>query len=277
MTVKTSSQDTDSATLSTRWTALSSFRSDQRFRLYVSYACPWSHRVLIARELRSLDHAIEVVNVEPEMNASGWRQEDRHLADIYRHYAPGYTGKATVPLLINPALGEVVSNESADLIRMLGSNDWSPGGALFPAQHAEACEAWNDDIQANVNTRVYQYGFAASSDKKSAKTASLMKQFEPLDLHLATHRYLVTDDRALEPDWRLWTTLARYDLAYRPFLLGEGAAPLAHFSNLARFFAELLAVPGIAATYRASEIQSHYAARVRDAKPADDQTQGDNR
>ena len=70
--------------------------------------------------------------------------------------------------------------------------------------------------------------------------------------------------------------LARYDLAYRPFLLSDSAPPLAHFSNLARFFAELLAVPGIAAIYRAGEIQSHYAARVRDAKPADDQTQGDN-
>lgn len=271
MTVKTPSQDT-AATLPTRWNAVSGVRPDARFQLYVSYACPWSHRVLIARELRSLDQAIKVVNVEPEMDASGWRLEDRHLADIYRHYAPGYTGKATVPLLINPALGEVVSNESADLMRILGSNDWSYGDALFPARHAEACEAWNADIQANVNIRVYKYGFAASSDKKNSKTASLMKQFERLDRHLATHRHLVTDDRALEPDWRLWTTLARYELAYRPFLLSDSAAPLAQFSNLSRFFAELLATPGITATYRAGEIQSHYAARVRDAKPANDQT-----
>lgn len=239
----------------------------RRFRLYVSYACPWSHRVLIARVLNDLEDVVELVDVEPEMDDIGWRLQGSHLADSYRTYAPGYTGKATVPLMVEVATGQVVSNESADLMRMLGTLIRGSGKRLFPAAHAAACDAWNDEVQINVNKRVYQFGFAATNEEKIMKTRALMETFRSLDHSLAKRRYLVTDDAPLEPDWRLWTTLVRYDLAYRPFMLGPDAIPLTAMTNLARFIADLFAVPGISATHRPDEIATHYSARLRDFAP----------
>ena len=253
--------------LPTRWTAANGAMASGRFRLYVSYACPWSHRVLIARALNKLDDVVDLVNVEPEMDVIGWRLEGGHLADSYRFYAPHYAGKATVPLMVEVATGQFVSNDSADLMRMLGTLIRGSGERLFPAAHAAACDDWNDDVQINVNKRVYQFGFAAANEQKIIKTRALMETFLRLDHSLAQRRYLVTDDHPLEPDWRLLTTLARYELAYRPFMLSPGAIPLAAFTNLARFFADLLSVPGISATYRPDEITTHYAARLRDLAP----------
>lgn len=254
-------------TLPTNWAAARGVMSNGRFRLYVSYACPWSHRVLIARTLSGLDDAVEVIDVEPEMDGTGWRLGDGHLADRYRAYAPGYAGKATVPLMIDVTTGQVVSNESADLMRMLGSDVGGTGESLFPAQHAAACDAWNADLQVNVNARIYQYGIAAEDEEKVIKTRALMETFARLDQHLAAHPHLVIEDAALEPDWRLWSTLARYDLAYRRFLLSPDATPLASFPHLDRFFASLLAVPGISTTYRPDEISRHYAARLENLTP----------
>ena len=252
--------------LPTRWTAADGAMARCRFRLYVSYACPWSHRALIARVLNDLEDAVELVNVEPEMDAIGWRLAvgGPHLADTYRSYAPWYTGKATVPLMVEVATGQVVSNESADLMRMLGTLIRGSGERLFPAAHAAACDVWNHDVQINVNKRVYQFGFAATNEEKILKTRALMETFWSLDQSLAKRRYLVTDDVPLEPDWRLWTTLARYELAYRPFMLSSCAVPLTAFTSLTRFFTELLSVPGISATYRMDEIATHYSARLRD-------------
>lgn len=249
-------------TLPTRWAAADGAMSLGRFRLYVSYACPWSHRVLIARALHGLEDAIELVDVDPEMDDIGWRLDGHHLAGRYRTYAPGYAGKATVPLMVEVATGQAVSNESADLMRMLGTLIPGSGHRLFPATHAIACDAWNADLQVNVNARVYQYGIAAKDEDKVIKTRALMETFDRLDQHLAGSRYLVTDDIPLEPDWRLWATLARYDLAYRPFVLGPEASPLSSFAHLDRFFAGLVAVPGISTTYRPDEIARHYAARL---------------
>ena len=258
---------TPTDTLPTRWAAADGAMSPGRFLLYVSYACPWSHRVLIARALNGLEDAVEVVDVEPEMDELGWRLEGSHLADRYRTYVPGYAGKASVPLMVEVAAGQVVSNESADLTRMLGTLIRGSGEPLFPAVHAAACDAWNDDIQMNVNKRIYQFGFGATDEEKIIKTRALMETFLRLNHALAKRVYLVTDEAPLEPDWRLLTTLARYDLAYRPFMLSADAVPLAAFTNLARFCAELLAVPGISATYRPDEIARHYSARLRDFKP----------
>lgn len=253
--------------LPTRWGAADSAWSPGRFRLYVSYACPWSHRVLIARALNGLQDAVDLVSVEPEMDDGGWRLEGGHLADRYRTYAPDYIGNATVPLMIEVGPGQAVSNESVDLMRMLGTLVPGSGERLYPAAYAAACDAWNADLQVNVNARVYQYGIAATDEAKLIKTRALMDSFEGLDRYLAAHPHLVLDDAPLEPDWRLWVTLARYDLAYRPFMLSPDATPLASFPHLDRFFASLLTVPGISATYRPDEITRHYAARLEQLTP----------
>lgn len=250
--------------LPTYWAAVNGEMSSGRFRLYVSYACPWSHRVLIARALRGLHDIVEVVDVEPEMDAIGWRLEGGHLADRYHAHAPNYVGKATVPLMIDTASGQAVSNQSAVLMRMLGTMIAGAGHPLFSLVHAKACGTWNRDIDANVNAVVYRGGIVASGQDRCRKTHALAETMTTLDRHLADHRHLVDQDEALEPDWRLWTTLGRYDIAYRPLMLSPDALPLAAFPNLARFFAELLAVPGIAATYRPGDIVTHYSARVRD-------------
>ena len=252
--------------LPTRWAAAHNVVSPGRFRLYVSYACPWSHRVLIARALNGHDNAVTIVDVEPEMDAVGWRLQGEHLIDCYRSFAPAYTGKATVPLMVEIATGQVVSNESADLMRTLGTLIQGSGRSLFPTAHAAACDVWNVDLQVNVNARVYQFGIAANEKEKAVKTRALMEAFDRVDRHLATNIHLVVEDAPLEPDWRLWTTLARYDLAYRPFLLSPDAAPLASFPHLERFFTSLLEVPGIRATFRPEDIVRHYAARCKSLK-----------
>lgn len=255
--------DTASA-LPTRWAAVDGAMSTGRFCLYVSYACPWSHRVLIAIALNGLEHLVEIVDVEPEMDDIGWQLDGGHLADIYRRYAPSYTGNATVPLMVEVATGQIVGNESADLMRMFGTLIPGSGNRLFPTEHAAACDAWNDDLQIHVNKRVYEFGFAATDDQKSAKTQALMEKFLSIDRHLARCRFLVTDDRPIEPDWRLWVTLARYEQVYRPFLLGADAIPLGFLPNLKRFLVELRGVPGVSLTYRQEEITAHYLARLRD-------------
>jgi len=253
-------------TLTTRWEAAKGVMSPGRYRLYVSYACPWSHRVLIARALSKLENAVELVEVEPEMDDIGWRMGGHHLADCYRAYAPGYIGKASVPLMIEIENGQAVSNTSADLMRMFGTWSSDFGHLLYPAEYAAECDVWNADVETNVNKRVYQFGFAASKEEKDMKTSALMKTFLNLDDLLAKRRYLASSDTPLEPDWRLWTTLARYELAYRPFMLSRSALPLLDLPNLARFFDDLLTVQGIPETYRPDEIVAHYSARLRDFK-----------
>jgi putative glutathione S-transferase len=224
--------------------------------------------VLIARTLYDHENRVEVINVEPEMDEFGWRVAGGHLMDCYKAHDPAYAGRATVPLLVDSSTAMIVSNESAALMRLLGTVMADNRPPLFPPEHAITCEAWNFRIQHEVNARIYDHGLAASSADKIAKTSALIEALSNLDQHLANRDFLITDERPLEPDWRLWVTLARYDLAYRPLLLSDEAPSLARFPNLHRFFEHLLAVPEIAATYRPNEIVTHYTARVRDLRRA---------
>lgn len=250
------------------WAELQAFGEAGRFLLFVSYACPWSHRVLIARELSGRQASVEVVNVEPVMDEVGWRLgTGGHLLDVYRRLVPGFNERATVPLLVDQHTGTAVSNSSADLVRMIGDAHRSKSssvGGLDPAAHAARLAEANDYVQEHVNKAAYRAGFANSPEGRRDATQALMHAMSLLDTRLGTSRYLVDDAHPTEPDWRLWTSLVRYEPAYRPFLLDDAAPALSAYPSLARFMEDLMQVPGIAATLRVQEIVTHYSARMRD-------------
>ena len=239
-----------------------------RYRLYVSYACPWAHRTLLALALLGLEAAIRVTAVEPVMDDVGWRLLDGggHLIDVYRtlHHAD-YVGRATVPLLVDDRAGVAVSNDSSDIARML-DEAFAPTGVpprLCPPRHAAAIGALNDRLHAGLNDGVYRVGFARSAKVREAAMAAVRATLDEMEARLAAgRRFLVEDAAPLEPDWRLWATLVRWEPAYRPFVLGPGAPALDDFPALSRLTAELVAWPGVVATLRPGEIVAHFSARA---------------
>jgi glutathionyl-hydroquinone reductase len=242
---------------------------EHRYRLYVSYACPWSHRVLIKRALLQLNNALPAFNVDPVMDEIGWRlgEGQGHLLDVYRRFLPRFEGRATVPLLVDEQEGTIVSNESADIGRLLGP---LLGGRaqtdVLPAEPEAEVERLNLFVQTQVNEAVYRVGFSLIEAERLASNAELLDTLAGLNASLGRQRYLVDPDRPLEPDWRLWATLVRYEPAYRPFFLRCDAPPLSAYRHLSRFADDLMRVPGIAATFRAAEVAAHYAARAADLK-----------
>lgn len=237
---------------------------DGRYRLIISYACPWAHRALLARVLLALEDRIAVTAVEPVMDEVGWRlRGGGHLIDVYRGYLPDYAGRATVPLLVDDRAGLPVSNESADILRMLDEAFASPGAGsrLRPARHAAAIDALNAMLQTGLNDGVYRVGFARSAAAREAAMSDLRDSLAAMEARLDGRRFLV-DDVPLEPDWRLWVTLIRWEPAYLPFLLGIGAPSLGDYPALARLCSDLAGWPGVGATLRLDEIVAHFRARM---------------
>lgn len=240
----------------------------RRYRLYVSYACPWAHRVLIVRSLKRLDGILPVTVVEPVMDAVGWcLPEGGHLRDVYRAAEPRYEGRASVPLLVDETTGCLVNNESADLMRLLNDAFNAFGDAdvdLVPPDHKDEIGAMNTLIHEAVNDGVYKAGFATGGAARGEALDRLFDTLRDLDARLDGRPFLL-GEHPLEPDWRLWPTLVRYDPVYRPLLLGTGPE-LADFRNLARFADRLLRVPGIAATWRVEHAIAHFTARTAGAR-----------
>lgn len=162
--------------------------------LFISYACPWSHRVLIAGALSDLGDVVRVIDVQPELDGVDWRLQGGHFIDHYREFESGYLGKATVPLMVDLQTSRIVCNELADLLRLSGTGMSGGRPPLFRHGRAVDCETWNRRFQHDVNERDDQFGFAATSEQKASKTTALVE----------VHRSLVSEERPLEPDWRLW-------------------------------------------------------------------------
>ncbi|TOM60132.1 glutathione-dependent reductase, partial [Vibrio parahaemolyticus] len=194
-----------------------------RYHLYVSLACPWAHRTLIFRKLKGLEPHIDVTVVCPDMLSQGWQMGlpeplfgHTRMHQIYTQAKPDYTGRVTVPVLWDKKTNTIVSNESSEIIRMFNSafNDLTGNhDDYYPEPLRGVIDEWNDYIYPNVNNGVYRCGFATSQEAYEEAFESLFSALDKIDAHLATHRYLA-GNKITEADWRLFTTLVRFDAVY---------------------------------------------------------------
>lgn len=248
-----------------------------RYHLYVSYACPWAHRTLIFRRLKGLEGMIGVAVVDPLMLEDGWRFSGDHpdtlngaeyLHQIYARADPGYTGKVTVPVLWDKKEGTIVSNESAEIIRMFNSAFDRIGakpGDYYPADIAEEIDSVNGRIYETVNNGVYRAGFATKQRAYDDAFLDLFDTLDWLEERLSTRRYLL-GERITEADWRLFPTLLRFDPVYHGHFKCNRNR-IVDFPNLWDYTRELYQWPGVAATVHLDHIKAHYYASHRTVNP----------
>ena len=243
-----------------------------RYHLYVSFACPWAHRTLIFRKLKGLEEHISVSAVHPDMLGEGWTfaTDDHgatgddlfgftHLHQIYTRADPQYSGRVTVPVLWDKARNTIVSNESAEIIRMFNSAfDGITGNQedFWPEALREPIEAVNSRIYSTINNGVYKCGFATSQEAYDAAVGPLFDSLDWLEDLLSQHRYLL-GDRLTEADWRLFTTLLRFDPVYHGHFKCNRRM-LKDYPNLWAYTRELYQWPGVAQTVNMPHITRHY-------------------
>ncbi|SNX71695.1 putative glutathione S-transferase [Cereibacter ovatus] len=243
-----------------------------RYHLYVSYACPWAHRTLIFRALKGLGDHIGVSVVHPDMLDDGWTfatdfpgtTGDRlfglpFLRDIYTRAVPDISGRVTVPVLWDRAQGTIVSNESSEIIRMFNSafDGLTGNRADFrPEALRDGIEAMNARIYPAVNNGVYRAGFATTQAAYDEAVHLLFDTLDWLDAHLGRHRYLL-GDRVTEADWRLFTTLVRFDPVYHLHFKCNRRR-LIDYPDLWAYTRELYQWPGVRETVRLDHIVRHY-------------------
>ncbi|CUX79629.1 MAG: putative glutathione S-transferase [Roseibaca calidilacus] len=243
-----------------------------RYHLYVSYACPWAHRALIFRALKGLEGLIDVSAVHPDMLQDGWSfatdfpgaTGDRlfgstHIRDIYIRADPKVSGRATVPVLWDKAQGKIVSNESAEIIRMFNSAfDDLTGNTedYYPEALRAEIDAVNDRVYNTLNNGVYKSGFASTQAAYDDAVYPLFDTLDWLDARLSRQRYLA-GDQLTEADWRLFTTLVRFDLVYHTHFKCNRAR-IVDYPNLWAYTRELYQHPGVADTVHFDHIVRHY-------------------
>ncbi|MBU2981756.1 glutathione S-transferase family protein [Lentibacter algarum] len=243
-----------------------------RYHLYVSYACPWAHRTLIFRALKGLTEHISVSVVHPDMLSEGWTFErDAHGAtgdtlyglpfarDIYLKADPQVSGRVTVPILWDKERETIVSNESSEIIRMFNAAfDGITGNTLdyWPEAERDAIEAVNTRIYDTLNNGVYKCGFATSQQAYDAAITPLFDTLEWLEERLANSRYLM-GDHLTEADWRLFTTLIRFDPVYHLHFKCSRKR-LVDYPNLWAYTRELYQHEGVAETVNMPHIVRHY-------------------
>ena len=242
-----------------------------RYHLYVSLACPWAHRTLIFRRLKGLEGVISLSVVHWFMGADGWTFEQGpgviadpvydagKLHQVYAAALPGYTGRVTVPVLFDKVTHTIVSNESSEIIRMMNSAFARVGANhddYYPADLRPEIDELNAEIYERVNNGVYKAGFARTQEAYEAAVRPLFATLDRLEERLATRRYLC-GERITEADWRLFTTLVRFDAVY----LGHFKCNLrrmVEYPNLWAFTRELYQWPGVRETVSLDHIRRHY-------------------
>lgn len=243
-----------------------------RYHLYVSYACPWAHRALVFRMLKGLEAHISVSAVHPEMLSDGWTFEtDEHGAtgdtlyglpfarDIYLKADPRISGRVTVPILWDKERETIVSNESSEIIRMFNSAFNGITGNTddyWPEEMRNDIEDVNGRVYDTVNNGVYKAGFATSQEAYDAAVVPLFESLEWLEDRLSRNRYLM-GDTLTEADWRLWTTLLRFDPVYHLHFKCNRKR-IIDYPNLWGFTRELYQIEGIAETVNMKHIVRHY-------------------
>ncbi|RMG93562.1 MAG: glutathione S-transferase family protein [Deltaproteobacteria bacterium] len=242
-----------------------------RYHLYVSHACPWAHRTLVFRRLKGLEEHIGVSVVHPFMGEHGWTFEPgdgvvpdpefgvRYLYELYLRADPHYTGRVTVPVLWDRETKTIVSNESADIIRMMNSSFDGVGarpGDYYPPDLRSEIDRWNERIYETVNDGVYRAGFATRQQAYEEACRALFDTLDALEQHLGHHRFLA-GERFTEADVRLWTTLVRFDAVYVTHFKCNVRRIVDH-PNLWGYTREIFQVPAIRSTVRFDHIKEHY-------------------
>jgi len=251
-----------------------------RYHLYVSLACPWAHRTLIFRSLKKLENVISVSITEPLYGKTGWEFGDARagtadtingkatLAEVYLLADPHYTGRVSVPVLWDKKQQTIVNNESPEIIRMLNAAfdaftdvcaDYYP-----PALRSEI-DAVNELIYPNINNGVYRAGFATTQEAYEEAAKAIFTTFDKLEQRLARQRYLV-GNQITEADWRLFTTLVRFDTVYYSHFKCN-LRRIADYPNLWNYTRELYQVPGVAETVSIDHIKRHYYGSQRQVNP----------
>ena len=249
-----------------------------RYRLYVSLACPWAHRTIIVRELKGLADAIPMTVVDPVRDQRGWRflpeQPDlvngfTFLSEAYAATEPGFAARVTVPVLWDTETGGIVNNESADIIEMLNSEFDAvanrPALDLYPEDLRDEVDELNAWIYDRINDGVYKAGFAVSQSAYEAAVLPLFEALDTLEERLADRRFLFGDVQTLA-DWRLFTTLVRFDAVY----VGHFKCNLRRIydhPNLFGYLRDLYQTPGVAETVDFDHIKRHYYVTHGDINP----------
>jgi putative glutathione S-transferase len=248
------------------------FRAERdRYHLYVSLACPWAHRAIIFRRLKGLEDAVGMSVVHWLSREHGWTFDPapgvvpdavsgaRYLHEVYTKTSPRYSGRVTVPTLWDKARGTIVNNESSEIIRMFNSAFDGIGPALgdyYPADLRGEIDAVNERVYATVNNGVYRSGFATSQAAYDEAVVPLFETLDWLEARLATRRY-VCGDRLTEADWRLFTTLVRFDAVYHGHFKCN-LRRITDYPNLWAYTRDLYQHPGIAGTVDFEHIKRHY-------------------
>jgi putative glutathione S-transferase len=243
-----------------------------RYHLYVSYACPFAHRTLLARTLLGLEEAVPISVLDPDWSGpQGWVFNDGSMAtpdhvnglgslpEVYRKANPRFTGKITVPALWDRARGTIVNNESAEIMRMfevafrtLGRREID----LYPERLRVDIDRINAFVGPRVNGGVYRAGFAATQEAYDAAVLELFTALDELEQRLAGHRFLV-GERLTEADLRLFATLIRFDVAYYGALRCN-LRRLTDYPHLLAYTRRIHAIPGVADTVRLDHVKRHY-------------------
>jgi putative glutathione S-transferase len=243
-----------------------------RYHLYVSHACPWAHRTMIFRRLKDLDGLIDVSVVSPKMpDETGWsfRTDEGSTGDrllgkdflheVYTEAVPDFTGRVTVPVLWDKRTGTIISNESAEIIRMLNSAfDGLTGNTddYYPEALRPRIDEINARVYDDINNGVYKAGFATTQDAYDGAVRTLFDALDWVEGLLGETAYL-TGDSITEADWRLFTTLVRFDAVY----VGHfkcNLRRLADYPNLSHYLKALYEVPGVKETVHLDHIRTHY-------------------
>ncbi|AJD50018.1 putative glutathione S-transferase [Isoalcanivorax pacificus W11-5] len=249
------------------------FRAEPgRYHLYVSLACPWAHRTLIFRELKGLQDMIDVSVAHPLMLGEGWTFEtdfpgatgDRlndlsRLYELYLKADDNYSGRVTVPVLWDRHQQTIASNESADIIRMFNSAFDEVGakaGDYYPAPLRDEIDEVNSWVYDQVNNGVYKAGFATSQEAYDDAVTTLFDALDRLEQRLSRQRYLV-GEQVTEADWRLFTTLVRFDPVYVTHFKCDRRR-ISDYPNLMNYVRDLYQTPGVAGTVNLAHIRNHY-------------------
>jgi putative glutathione S-transferase len=257
------------------------FRAEAgRYHLYVSLACPWAHRTIIFRGLKGLEKLVGLSVVHWENLAQGWSFEPgpgvipdsvngaRYLHEVYTKARPTYSGRVTVPVLWDKERATIVNNESSEIIRMFNSAFDGVGAApgdYYPAGLRAEIDAVNARVYETLNNGVYRCGFATAQEAYDEAVVPLFGTLDWLEERLAKRHYLC-GDRLTEADWRLFTTLVRFDAVYYSHFKCN-LRRLADYPNLWAYTRDLYQHPGVAETVNFDHIKRHYYGSQRRVNP----------
>lgn len=252
-----------------------------RYHLYISYACPWACRTLIFRKLKKLEEVISLSVVDQHMGEKGWFFSENpgatldtvnnkhHLYEIYTLADSKYTGRVTVPVLWDKKTNTIVNNESSEIIRMFNSEFNNFTGVktdYYPDALRKKIDNINQKIYRHVNNGVYKCGFASTQNAYEIAFNKLFETLDELEMLLSEQRYLA-GEQITEADWRLFTTLVRFDAVY----VGHfkcNKKRIEDYPNLQNYLRELYQIPGIAETVKLDHIKNHYYGSHKQLNPS---------